>query len=80
MFPQSGGRIEGPERWVRLHLPNLLGVIEEMIGVRQKDIRHKLPHILHFTSGFAVRVTAAEDIFVVFSQRKPHLTTFTRTT
>ena len=47
MLSQRRGGVERAERRIRLHLPYLLGVVGEMIGVREKDIRHKLPRIVH---------------------------------
>ena len=38
---QCARRVERAQGWVRLHFTYLLGVIRQVIGVRQNDIRHQ---------------------------------------
>jgi hypothetical protein len=43
----SAVAVDSPQRRVRLHLSYLLRVVRRLIGVRQKNIGHKLPQVVH---------------------------------
>ena len=40
LLAQQRCRIQCSQGWVRLHLPHLLGVIEQVVGVSQQNIDH----------------------------------------